>query len=160
MEKTNEILKKFLSESNHIENERGQNAHDDAYKAWRFLENFNELTVDRILETHKILMERLNKKIAGRLRNVDVRVGREVMPPHERVGELLDLWAKQLGDVKTEEEIKVAHVAFEGIHPFQDGNGRIGRILYNWQRVKNGFPIEVFLEKDKFDYYRWFGENF
>jgi Fic family protein len=48
------------------------------------------------------------------------------------------------------------HVKFEKIHPFEDGNGRIGRILLNWQRVKAGLPILTIYEKDKHAYYKWF----
>ena len=149
-------LKEFLRESNYIENERSKKAEEDAYKAWRFLENFDELTLPRILETHKILMERINPFIAGKLRNVRVRVGYHFPPPPDKVERLMELWVECLGPASTEEDIKRAPVEFEGIHPFENSNGRTGRILMNWQRVKNGFPIEVIYEKEKDKYYDWF----
>ena len=149
-------LKKFLRESNYIENERSHKAHEDAYKAWRFLENFDELTVSRILEVHNVLMKRLNPRIAGRIRNCDVRVGYKVCPSYLQVGELLDKWLERHSKAKTEEEIRLAHVVFEGVHPFEDSNGRTGRIIMNWQRVKNGLPLLVIKESEKQDYYKWF----
>lgn len=149
-------LNEFLRESNYIENERSQEAEEDAYKAWRFLENFGELTLTRILETHSILMKRLNPRIAGRIRNCDVRVGRKVCPSYLQVGELLAQWVERHSKAKTEEEIRLAHVAFEGVHPFEDSNGRTGRIIMNWQRVKNGLPLLVIKESEKQDYYKWF----
>ena len=150
-------LREFLKESNHIEREYDDIAHDDAYKAWKFLETLDELNVTRILEVHNILMKRLNPGIAGRLRNCDVRVGYKVCPSFLQVGELLDKWLEMHSKAKTEEDIKLAHIAFEGIHPFEDGNGRIGRIIYNWQRVKEGLPIHIIHEgEEQWEYYTWF----
>jgi hypothetical protein len=52
---------------------------------------------------------------------------------------------------------KKAHVAFETIHPFVDGNGRIGRILMNWQRLQEGLPILIIHEgPEQMEYYKWF----
>jgi hypothetical protein len=50
----------------------------------------------------------------------------------------------------------VCHVSFEHLHPFRDGNGRVGRILYNWQRLKLGLPIHVIKYEDRWEYYNWF----
>ena len=54
--------------------------------------------------------------------------------------------------------IKDDHIAFEAIHPFIVGNGRIGRIIMNWQRdkVDKILPILVIKESEKWDYYSWF----
>ena len=53
--------------------------------------------------------------------------------------------------------IKRWHIQFEHIHPFEDGNGRVGRILMNFQLVKKGLPILVIHEgKEQREYYKWF----
>ena len=80
----------------------------------------------------------------------------------------LDKWIKYLnklvGKVPKIEEwvlearIKKDHVEFESIHPFVDGNGRIGRLLMNWERIKLGLPIIIIYEKSKGEYYAWFRE--
>ena len=54
------------------------------------------------------------------------------------------------------DKITENHVKFESIHPFVDGNGRTGRLLMNWIRIKIGLPILVIKESEKFEYYKWF----
>jgi len=57
---------------------------------------------------------------------------------------------------KNGKHIQLDHITFEKIHPFIDGNGRIGRIFMNWQRKKAGLPILVIKEAEKQKYYDWF----
>jgi Fic family protein len=71
----------------------------------------------------------------------------------------LSKWCKKYCDVRDLGKMKLAHVEFEEIHPFADGNGRVGRILYNTQRVVADFDIKIFLESEKSEYYNWFEER-
>jgi Fic family protein len=50
------------------------------------------------------------------------------------------------------------HLEFEYIHPFIDGNGRIGRVLINYQLMQRGFPPIIIRDKEKAIYYRSFDE--
>jgi Fic family protein len=50
------------------------------------------------------------------------------------------------------------HLDFETIHPFNDGNGRIGRVLINAQLMKLGFPVLIIRNKEKQIYYSSFRE--
>lgn len=47
---------------------------------------------------------------------------------------------------------------FETIHPFNDGNGRTGRVLMNYQLLRLGFPIVIIRNKEKNIYYKSFQE--
>ena len=52
---------------------------------------------------------------------------------------------------------KDLHVAFEESHPFEDGNGRVGRILMNVHRLQLGLPILIIHEgEEQMEYYKWF----
>lgn len=59
----------------------------------------------------------------------------------------------------------VSHIWFEKIHPFDDGNGRVGRLLSAILLSKGGFgfggmvPVEEYLEKFREDYYRELGKD-
>lgn len=157
----------FLIASNAIENERSVEALEDADKAWQYAMTLKNLTVHDILEIHRLLMQRLNPRIAGALRKVGVRVGNRVCPNPGSVRRMLNQWLPQ-GSIELRNDIKgikedicqLTHVDFEKIHPFEDGNGRVGRILFNWHRLKNGLPLMIIHEgKEQQEYYTWFHEK-
>ena len=96
---------------------------------------------------------------AGRLRNYLVYVGgREC--DNKDIEKSLNKLFKENPD--TWEKIKEWHIKFETIHPFGDGNGRVGRFLMLMQAEKHGVDIpEMFFYLDNFkknrqEYYSWF----
>ncbi|KKM16940.1 hypothetical protein LCGC14_1680780 [marine sediment metagenome] len=90
----------------------------------------------------------------GKYRQVDVYINSTVnglilFPSPEDVPNLMDSWWASLAKAEPWE----AHVAFEGIHPFEDGNGRIGRcVLWAMEHMK-GQSISVIRCKEKLGYY-------
>lgn len=166
----------FLEQSNFIENERTQEALDDAIKAWKYIIKKPKLNVDVILHAHKLLMNSrpIPERDKGNWRKQQVWIGNREGKPYYAVPLLMDQWieasnallaftkAKQYESIEAskleiiEARIKESHVNFETIHPFIDGNGRIGRILLNWQRIRAGLGGMIIEEKDKLDYYKWF----
>lgn len=50
---------------------------------------------------------------------------------------------------------KQAHIEFEHIHPFVDGNGRTGRMLMWWHELSK-LPVSLIKYENRKDYYRWF----
>ena len=159
----------FLEESNKIEREYSVEALHDAGEAWQYAvdkrENFG---IDYICGIHGFLMGRLNPRIAGKLRKKTVYIvgrdsyGKQVIRRTilaKGNKSRLRKWCEQYASPKSAEEVREAHIDFEMIHPFIDGNGRTGRILYNVQRLKLGLPIEIFYEFEKEKYYRWFADK-
>jgi len=119
------------------------------------------MSISYFLGIHRRLLKRLNPKIAGKLRKVQVGVMtkkgfKEAIHWSSIEEELRLLCNPGLYPTSSEKLIKRWHIQFEKIHPFEDGNGRTGRILMNIQRLKVGLPILVIYDKEKFEYYKWF----
>jgi len=147
----------FLRESNAIECEYSDIAFEDAVLAWQEVLEYEEISeLHHICVPHNILLGRVRPVVAGIIRKVNVEVGGRICPNPGSLRRMLYQWMPLLKEARTEDDIKNLHVAFEAIHPFEDGNGRIGRILMNWQRQKVGLPILVIKESEKEEYYNWF----
>lgn len=121
----------------------------------------NELTKEIILLFHRMLIGGINDAIAGRFRQKGeyVRVGIHIAPAPERVEEMMNaILQEYASDMQTYFLDKAAkfHLDFETIHPFCDGNGRIGRVLINYQLLSFGFPRIIIRDKEKAVYYRAF----
>ncbi|HEV2428071.1 MAG TPA: Fic family protein [Acidimicrobiales bacterium] len=120
------------------------------------------LSVATLLAWHARLMAHADAGQAGRLRESLVWVGGAapasaayVGPPPELVPGLLeDLVAfANRTDLDAVTQAAVAHAQFESIHPFADGNGRLGRVLIAWVvarrlEVPVPPPFSVFVARD------------
>lgn len=124
----------------------------------------SELTPDLMLLLHQMLISNIDESIAGRFRKEHdyVRVGTHVAPAPEHIGRLIDQLLIDYASAPSSyfiEKIAIFHLEFERIHPFCDGNGRIGRVLINFQLQKEGFPPVIVRNKGKQDnYYPAFSE--
>ncbi|MGH7158096.1 MAG: Fic family protein [Candidatus Saccharimonadales bacterium] len=125
-----------------------------------YIRNKPEIKPDKetTLLLHKMLIGAIDDNIAGRFRrpNEFVRVGTHIAPAPEHVEQLLD---NLLADYESSHDqyfldrISRFHLEFERIHPFVDGNGRIGRVLINVQLMLHGYPSVIIRSKGKRDHY-------
>ena len=122
-----------------------------------------ELSIEVIILLHKMLMGNINDVIAGRFRKKGeyVRVGTHIAPAPEHVERMIEsIISDYSADHSAYFTDKIArfHLDFETIHPFCDGNGRIGRVIINYQLMRFGFPNIIIRDKEKQTYYEAFGE--
>jgi Fic family protein len=123
----------------------------------------SELSMDMILLLHKMLIGNINDAIAGRFRTTGeyVRVGTHIAPAPENVERMMETILLEFSaDHHNYFADKIArfHLDFETVHPFCDGNGRIGRVIINFQLMRSGFPCIIIRDKEKRIYYASFSE--
>ena len=147
-------LREYFSESNAIENVHSESAIEETLEAWEFLDGRKSLTHTVVQTAHEYIMQNRQPNIAGEYRNIQVSVGGRMPPPPVIVKSEMD---KLLSWVPAEPlEALEWHIAFEHIHPFADGNGRVGRLIYLWQCTELGAEPVFWRAEDRDGYYDLF----
>lgn len=136
----------------------------NAFAVYEGLEQFAPCSSSDLLNAHRLLMADLVES-AGKWRTGGVGVvkGKEVVhmaPPAANVPSLMDDLLTWLQQTDTHPLITscVFHYELEFIHPFADGNGRMGRlwqsvILTHWNPVFNWIPVETIIRDRQQEYY-------
>jgi Fic family protein len=136
----------------------------NAYEVYARIDDFDPYNVNHMLKAHKILMDDLTKE-AGRFRSggVGVFAGEQLVhmaPPAsvvlELIRNLID-WVRR-SDAHPLIKSCVFHYEFEFIHPFADGNGRMGRLwqtllLSRWKPFFAWLPVETLVRERQQEYY-------
>jgi len=132
--KTN--LREWLTQSSNIEPDVHVEKDDDlverSLKAFEYLRAFDTLNKNRVKEAHRELMEGRQPSIAGEFRDNQVRIGDRTGTPPGKINFKMNTLLMSHKQPETGVQALDWHIDFEQIHPFADGNGRIGRILYLW----------------------------
>lgn len=138
----------------------------NAYEIYEHMDTLDPYSVDDLLKAHGVMMRGLNDE-TGKFRArpvgvVDSKTGRIIhfgtLPDYiyNAVTDLLN-WAKTT-DVHMLVKSSVFHYEFELIHPFADGNGRMGRLwhtlmLSKWNPLFAWLPIESMIHDRQAEYY-------
>ena len=122
-----------------------------------------EIDKEIMLFLHQMLIGGIDDNIAGRFRRKGeyVRVGTHIAPAPEHVERMVEKILNEYLSGSEEyfiDKISRFHLNFETIHPFCDGNGRIGRVIINYQLLRLGFPGIIIRNKEKKDYYKAFND--
>ncbi len=133
----NEQLTQFAKDSNAIEGEivttKGQ---IDAVETVYFQKE--ELDLKDILALHSLCGRHLKADWVGRFRDCQVYIGDHLPPAPEHVQDQMETFVRQLPMMDSWK----AHNLFEAIHPFQDLNGRVGRLIWLSKAVGEGYDFQ------------------
>lgn len=125
--------------------------------------NREPITKDLILQTHESLMNGcydenryLKGERPGTFKKNEYVTGDDIGELPENVESEIEFICEQLMENEGKSPLKIAayfHLNFESIHPFADGNGRVGRTLLNYYLMTHDYPPTIIYNEDKELYY-------
>lgn len=142
----------------------------NAYDAYEMMLSLNPLSVKDLLQAHRVMMEGLisenGKFRSGGVGVFDGSVVVHIAPPAKFVpGQIQELfkWYKN-SEMHPLIKSAVFHYEFEFIHPFADGNGRMGRmwhsmLLGKWNEIFYWLPVEELIRDRQKEYYDALGKS-
>jgi Fic family protein len=136
----------------------------NAYEVYNLLHTFDPFSLEDMLKAHKVLMAGLTKEIGCfRSGGVGIFAGAQLVhmaPPANVLPKLMDNIINWVKTSPMHPLIKscVFHYEFEFIHPFADGNGRMGRtwqalLLSSWKPLFAWLPVETLILERQQEYY-------
>jgi len=154
LEETREIVKDNIAPNKPLSDIKETENHSKV-----FLEMLNKKEIisnNLMLEWHEKIFGETKRDISGKYREYGVRVGYYIAPDWQDVKKFMNGLIKFINNSKLNpvEVSARAHYRFERIHPFGDGNGRIGRLLMNYILWHNKYPMLIIEYKKRSSYYK------
>lgn len=149
----------YIHHSNLIEGFDSYAMDKYSLEVWEWLQGQGRLSHDAIKYVQRRItfsQPNFSHKYQGKYRtelDVEVRVGGHSASAAADVQLEMNLW---LASFVKNLSPKLAHIQFEQIHPFVDGNGRTGRMLMWWMEIRNGQEPTFIDESKRLEYYDWF----
>lgn len=114
---------------------------------YEMLAHKKEITYNLVLSWHRLLLGETKPDIAGKIREYQIAIsGSRFMPPppvevYPLMKELFGWYERSREKMHPVELAGLIHLKLVTVHPFGDGNGRIGRLAMNFVLNKHGFPM-------------------
>lgn len=114
-----------------------------------------------IKEINKIIIENIKGTDGYRKVQVFIRGSEHIPPEPEKIPNLMNYFIYNYNNDEQDVFYKIAkyHIEFEKIHPFEDGNGRTGRLLINYELIKNNIAPVVIEKDDRIKYFEFIRNN-
>ncbi len=115
-----------------------------------------------IKEIAQIINRNINEIGGYRAHQVFIRNAEHIPPTPQMVPSQMMYWVYNYNNTEFQsvfEKAASAHIAFERIHPFEDGNGRTGRLLVNYELIRNNIPPVVIPKETRAQYLAFLAEN-
>jgi Fic family protein len=155
LEEAREIIHDKISPNKPLKDVRETEAHSKVFL--QMLKKKEKITKGLLLQWHQDVFGETKPDIAGKFRDYLVRVGPYLAPDWQDVENLMKsliIFIDKNKKMNPAELAGRAHYKFERIHPFGDGNGRIGRLLMNYILWINKYPMLIIEYKKRKSYYR------
>ena len=154
LEETRLILEDKIAPNKPIRDIRETESHAAVFL--QMLKDEERVSKQLLLNWHKEIFRETKPDIAGVFRNYAVRVGPYLAPDWHKVENFLSQLISFINEsnLNPVELAARAHYIFEKIHPFGDGNGRIGRLLMNYILWQSGYPMLIIEYKKRKSYYK------
>jgi len=121
----------------------------------------NHTFSEHLIKTlHTLILEKIDQNIAGQYRQIEVMIsGASHRPPSAldvplKMHDLIEWTRDQQEKMNIIEFSAIFHHKFVHTHPFEDGNGRTGRLLMNVFLMRHGLPLVIIQKNDREKYYR------
>lgn len=154
LEEAREIIHDKIAVNKPIKDIKETEAHSKVFL--KILDKKEKLSKELLLRWHREIFGQTKNDIAGKFRDYLVRVGNYIAPDWQDVEELMNKFIEFVNEQKLNavELAARAHYKFEKIHPFGDGNGRIGRLIMNYILWYNSYPMLIIEYKKRKSYYK------
>ena len=155
LKETMELIEHKIAPNKPIRDIKETESHANIFLG--MLSHKDKLDIQLILKWHNEMFKDTKPDIAGKLRDYHVRVGNYIALDWQDVNksmkELMDFYYKNKLMNAVELAARMPY-KFEKIHPFGDGNGRIGRILMNYILWYTNYPMLIIEYKKRKSYYQ------
>lgn len=155
LEEAREIIHDKMAPNKPLRDVKETEAHSKVFL--QMLEKPEKITNELILKWHKEIFGESKSDIAGNYRDYLVRVGAYLAPDWQEVKKMMNELIEFIHSNKKMNAVELsarAHYRFEKIHPFGDGNGRIGRLLMNQILWESEYPMLIIEYKKRRFYYK------